>query len=70
MKNLILLGFLILITASCTKTQHRIVYKEPKAFIKPRKISHLDCVKDLLKMDVEAERANEVCTAIFRKEYK
>lgn len=68
-KNFILLGFLILIAASCaTKTKHRIVYREPA--IKPRKLSHLDCVKDLLKMDVEAERANEVCTAIFRKEYK
>lgn len=60
---------LVLITMSCAqKTKFRTIYREPA--IKPRKISHLDCIKDLLKMDVEAERANEVCTAVFRKEYK
>jgi len=70
MKNLIILSFLILVVASCgtTRTIHRTVERKPA--IKPRKISHLDCVKELLQMDVESDRANKICISIFRKDYE
>ena len=69
MKNIIVLGFLILLITSCgTKTIHKTVVRKPA--IVPRKISHLDCVKELLTMDVNSKRANEICISIFRKGYK
>jgi len=68
-RNLIVLGFLILLVQGCsTGTVHRKAVPTP--YIKPRRVSHLQCVKELLHMDVKPEKANEICIAIFRRDYE
>jgi hypothetical protein len=74
-KNVIVLSFMIIMiinmSACGTKTIHRTVKVISKRrIIKPRKISHLECVKELLHMDVNSDRANNICISIFRKEHK